>query len=430
MIVILAIYIYLTLSNPFFKNFNHDEIHAWNIASNFNFIDIIRLMRSEGHTFIWFMLMKPFGGGSIFAIKWLNWTFTFSAVLLMWNLAPFRIQEKILITFTAPFLLIYPVIARCYGIGLLLLFIMVILYKYRHRHPVWFSITVFLAANTSIMAAIPALTLGLIFGCELIKNRKDFISMLILILTPLSLYVQWHNPIIPFYSTEYVFSKRATEFFFGFFRIKWGSYFAYIIYPAVIISSIMFFKQNKKFLFFLFFSWFGLFSLLAFVYCGFDYHFYFFYIYLILAYWMNGNSVKYKKVFSVFFILLSMLYCFKRVGNEWLSKTYYTVTAKCIASIVERDTVIYTTLFDHNILLPYLDGIILKDYDGKPLVSFENFSKIYASRIPLDYNKLYNIAQPESYLLINAKKAQDAGLDFSDKTRYRECGADILYRIK
>ena len=95
MIVVLAIYIYLTLSNPSFMNFNHDEIHAWNIAANFGFIDIIRLMRSEGHTFIWFMLMKPFCGGSIFAIKWLNWTFTFSAVLLMWNFAPFKIQEKI-----------------------------------------------------------------------------------------------------------------------------------------------------------------------------------------------------------------------------------------------------------------------------------------------------------------------------------------------
>ena len=42
MIVILAIYSYLTLSNPSFVNFNHDEIHAWNIAANFGFIDILK----------------------------------------------------------------------------------------------------------------------------------------------------------------------------------------------------------------------------------------------------------------------------------------------------------------------------------------------------------------------------------------------------
>ena len=429
-IIVLAIYACLTISNPFFRNFNHDEVHAWNIASNFGFIDIIKLMRSEGHTFIWFLLMKPFTGFSMYAIKWVNWIFAFSAVFFMWRFAPFKVQEKFLITFSAPFLLIYPVVARCYGIGLLLLFCVAALYKKRFEHPVWFSVLVFLAANTSLMAAIPSLALGGLFGIELIIKKK-YLPLLILFLAPLSLYIQWHNPIIPFYSVNYVFSQRAKQFFLEFFRYNWCSTLAYIIYPGVLISSVLFFRRNINILIFLMLSWGGLLLFFLFVYCGFDYHFYFFYVYLIMAYWMSPQgSGRSKKFFVTFFLLISILFCFKRVSNDWLVKTYYKETAACITSGLKTGTVLYMNLFDYNVLLPYLKEMNLRDYNGGSLVSFDNFSKIYSKKVVLDYNSLYSRAVRNSYLLIKAGNAKDAGLNFSDKSRFKECGADILYKLK
>lgn len=425
MIVILAIYSYLTLSNPSFVNFNHDEIHAWNIAANFGFIDIIRLMRSEGHTFIWFMLMKPFCGGSIFAIKWLNWTFTFSAVLLMWNFAPFKIQEKILITFTCPFLLIYPVVARCYGVGILLLFAAAAMYKRRLEHPLWFSILILLAANTSLMAAIPSLVLGFLFGLELIKKRM-FSGASILLIIPLSLYIQWHNPIIPAYSDQYLFLPRALDFLFGNFRYNWCDNLAKVVYPLVIIVASFMFFRGKALIFWLLSS-FTLLFVFAFAYCGFDYHFYFFYVYLILAYWIN-SSLRFKNFFMAIFCTLSMLYCFKTVDTGWHFKTYYKETAACITESLNSGSTIYTTLYDHNVLLPYLDKVTLKDFSNNSLLSFENFQSIYTKHPEPDFQKLYDIAPPDSYLLIKSVKV--SGLDFSDKTRFKECGSDILYRIK
>ncbi len=431
MIVALTIYVCLTLSNPFIRNFNHDEIHAWNIASSFGFIDIVRLMRSEGHTFIWFMLIKPFTSFSIYSIKVLNWMFTFLAVILLWIFAPFKPVEKFLITFSCPFLLIYPVIARCYGIGILLLFLVVILYKRRFDKPILFSILIFLAANTSLMAAIPASILGFIYSIEILKQKQKqkILPLLILILVPISLYIQWHNPIIPFYSENYVFSDRVKSFFLEGYLFDWCSKLAYIIYPGIFLSSILYFSKNKRILLFLLSSWLVLIGIFFTVYCGFDYHFYFLYIYLILAYWVGyENNNSYKKIFITFFILLSSLFCFKKVSNVWLFNTYYRDTAACILSNVSPNSYIYANLFEVNILLPYLYNLNLKDFEDNSLVSFDNYRNIYSKRILPDYDKIFKSAPYNSYLLI--KPAQAAGLDFKDKNRFCECNDFILYKIK
>lgn len=429
---VLAIYVAATFSNPYFFNFNHDEIHAWNIASNFGFFDIIRLMRSEGHTFIWFMLIKPFTSFSIYSIKFLNWMFTFLAVTLLWIFAPFKPVEKFLITFSCPFLLIYPIVARCYGIGILLLFMVAILHKKRFERPILFSILIFLAANTSLMAAIPASVLGLIYSLEMIKHKQKVIPLLILLLVPISLYIQWHNPIIPSYTVQYDFKSRVIDFLFGRFLYNWCEIIAIAIYPLILVLSFLFFRMNTKILLFWLLSSSVLLSVFVFVYCGFDYHFYFFYIYLILAYWLmpDMDNLKCRKFFVIAFCALSFLFCMKTVSNEWHFKTYYKENASCIMDGIVKGSTIYTNLYEYNILLPYMDRSMLKDYDGNSLVSFENFQKIYLEHKSLDLNKLYRIAPKNSYVLLKANSVKGKNLDFSKKTNYRECGADILYKIK
>lgn len=427
MVVVMTIYACLTISSQSFVNFNHDEVHAWNIASNFGFVDIVRLMRSEGHTFLWYLLIKPFTGCSMYAMKWINWVFTFSALIALWKFSPFRTPEKLLITFSCPFLLIYPVVSRCYGIGLLLLFAIAALYKRRFEYPVLFCILIFCTVNTSLMAAIPALVLGLLFGVELIKDKK-IIPALILILAPLSLYIQWHNPIVPYYSEEYEFLPRVLDFLFGNFQFTWCSDWAKVVYPIVILSSLLFLRGKALVLWLI--SSLALISIFAFVYCGFDYHFYFLYVYLIMAFWINSENNKFEKFFVAAFCALSMLYCFKTVDSVWHFKTYFKENAECVMSGLPKGSKIYTSLHDHNTLIPYMDKNLLKDYDGSSLLSFENFQNIYTTHPEPVLEDLYKIAEPNSYLLIRVYNVKGLGLDYSDKTRFRECQTDILYKLK
>ena len=83
-VLFIFVWIFITLFNPDIHKYNTDEIHAWNIASNFNFFEIIKLMRIEGHTFIWYMLLKPFTYfPNVFfpwIIKGLNWFFMLCAL--------------------------------------------------------------------------------------------------------------------------------------------------------------------------------------------------------------------------------------------------------------------------------------------------------------------------------------------------------------
>ena len=206
------IWVTISLMNPSLKVFCSDEIHAWNIATYFNLIEIIRLMNAEGHSFVWFYVIKPLTYfDNLFLMKVVNWLFACAAIIFMWIKAPFNVTNKVLISFSYPFLLLYPAIARCYSIGIFFLFLLCSLYNNRLKHPCLYSILIFIAANTSLMAAIPALILGFMFGCELIK-RKIVKPALILILAPISLLIQWLHPIIPDYGIYYIFSERVADF--------------------------------------------------------------------------------------------------------------------------------------------------------------------------------------------------------------------------
>lgn len=432
--IIFLFYIVLTLSHPFFYKFSHDEIHAWVIAQNFGFIDIIRLMRSEGHTFLWYMILKPLTYFySMYSMKVLNWLFAFSSMLVMWRYAPFPILIKTTITFTTPFLCVYPLLARCYSIGILLLFLIATLYKNRLKRPVLFSLLIFFAANTSLMAAIPALTLGAIFAYDVIKTNSGKIPLFVLFLTVASLVIQWHNPIMPLYSSNIQFLEIAETFCLKRYNFNFAANLALVIYPFIVISAFLFLKNKPRTLIFLLCSWLELLFIFMFVYNGYDYHYYFFYIYLILAYWMGADSNSHKKFFVIMFVLLSLLYCSKqekKEWNEWIYKPNSSDVAACIYETVGSDSNLYASLFYHDMLIPYLNGINLKDYRGNDLVSFNNFRNIYREHPKLNFDKLYKNAPENSYLLVQLRILNVLNLDYSDKKRYKQCYGEIIYRIK
>lgn len=59
-ISVITIYIIVTALRLIYHQPWYDEALAWNIAQQLNLLEIIHLMRVEGHTFIWYLLLMPF----------------------------------------------------------------------------------------------------------------------------------------------------------------------------------------------------------------------------------------------------------------------------------------------------------------------------------------------------------------------------------
>ena len=110
---------------------NNDEAHAWLIAEHFNIFQILEIMNNEGHFLLWYLIIIPFAKFNLLQpvyMQFINWLFCLGAIYLLWTKSPFSTSLKIAITFSCPFLHVYPIYARCYSIGIFFLFLSASLY--------------------------------------------------------------------------------------------------------------------------------------------------------------------------------------------------------------------------------------------------------------------------------------------------------------
>ena len=171
---IILLWCTITLIRVFHHSPWYDEAHAWLIAQELNLIEIIKLMKIEGHTFIWYLCLMPFAKTNFmypYSMLLLNWLFCFIAILILWLKAPFNNLVKFLISFSFPFFAMYPVVARCYSLGIMFLFALAAMEKVKLNHPNWYALLLILCANTSVMAAVGATVFGGMFLYEMIKNK-------------------------------------------------------------------------------------------------------------------------------------------------------------------------------------------------------------------------------------------------------------------
>ena len=117
-----------------------DEAHSFDIAS-MKLNEIFQLTRIEGHTLIWYLLLKPFTNLNLYPYPMLllNWFICLLAIIVLFKRAPFNPITKILIAFSVPFSLYFAPVARCYSIGILFLFLICSLYKQRFKKPYLYS---------------------------------------------------------------------------------------------------------------------------------------------------------------------------------------------------------------------------------------------------------------------------------------------------
>lgn len=304
-IISIVIWVCVTL----FRMFNHipwlDEAHAWTIAQELNLTEIIKLMKVEGHTLIWYLMLMPFAKlnfGYPYIMQMLNWIFCFGAIILLWKKSPFSDLMKVLITFSFPFFTVYPILARCYSIGIFLLFLLTILYKDKLKHPIIYSILLVLCANTSVMALFGATAFGILFLYDFFKEKCNLKNLII----PSIIFVLGGSLIL------YVLSGSDSTYLLEFRGLKplvkniaWWYFVPVLICTGVSLFCI---KQSKKALFFVGFTYLALSYCFIFKYFGHYWNHYFYYIYLLIAVWVAIDlGLKLNKALIISLCIISIL---------------------------------------------------------------------------------------------------------------------------
>lgn len=417
-IFIIILWMLLTLTSPLMRSYTTDEIHALNIAKNFNLFEIIQIMRAEGHTFLWYMLIKPFtyfDSLMPWAIKVVNYIFMLSAIILLWIKAPFNNITKFAIIFSYPLLTLYPPYARPYGIGIFLLFLLALFYKKRLNHPILYSILIFLTANTSLMNFVGASAFGLIFFYDIIKeqNKKHLIYVsIIAFITCALLYIQWHNPIKPDYIFDDLWYINLRDSFiiknFEPFNPAIMIPICFLVYLSIPPVLITCFKNNKRVLFFTFYTFLSLLGIFSLAYAGFQWHHMFFYIYIVIAYWLfaetEPDSARYKNTFIILFCALTIILSFRPIQWVCWGRDHF-LTRAILKNNFETGSTLFMNSGTNAIFLIYdSEGLILKDLKGNPLISVENYLNSYIiNKKIIDLNKLKKEAPPKSYLIVTAE---------------------------
>jgi hypothetical protein len=183
-----------------------DEVRALSLARGADsLLDLYRRTQYDGHPFLWFLLLYS---GTVLVdtpliLPILSIGVAFAAVTLFMVTAPFALWVKCLFIFSALPLYEYSVMARNYGISMLLMFLAVVLYKARKSHPWLLGVVLALLANTNVHSTIlTGLFTGIWFWDEVIRKEKEtesakvlpFIIALGIILGGVALSILWTWP--------------------------------------------------------------------------------------------------------------------------------------------------------------------------------------------------------------------------------------------
>ena len=310
-IMIISLILFCILTIP--KLLHHfpwfDEAHSWTLAQDMTFYNFIDIIRKEGHFILWYLALMPFAKlnlGYPYSMLFLNWCFYFIAICILWKKAPFNNVIKIIITFGWVSLNYFPIVARCYALGVLGLFILCSLYKKQFEKPILYSVIMVLAAHTTLLNAFTVVPFGFIYLYNLIKNKdrltkRHTISVLIL----LTGAVLWIYPFIDGYGTVplLVNNSPGIKYVFKIFTLHHCSlgilfFITWLLTFIHANNKIRFWLSTVTIEYLLFFS---------FVYRITPHLFVYTFIWLIAALWLTPNLCKITKSSVIYTIFLAGL---------------------------------------------------------------------------------------------------------------------------
>ena len=167
-LVMFGMYTGLVVTAVFHHEPWRDEAQAWLIARDLPLEGIFRQMAYEGTPALWHLFIVPLAklGVPYASILWLNAAIAIGGGFLIIYRSPFSITTKCLLIFSYYLFWEYAVIARSYGLSVLLLLAIGTMYERRFSSPYWFAALVFLLFNTNVHSFFIAVAIGGVYWYE------------------------------------------------------------------------------------------------------------------------------------------------------------------------------------------------------------------------------------------------------------------------
>jgi len=155
----LGIVIFTIINHEFWR----DEVRSFSLSKNAtSLVDLYYLLKHDGHPILWHLVL--FIGTHILDSNLIlpvsSLAIATAAIIIFLKFSPFPIWFKAIFMFCGFPLYEYSVMARPYGLSMLLLFITACVFRYREQHPIWLAVVLALLANTNVHSVI---LVGLVF---------------------------------------------------------------------------------------------------------------------------------------------------------------------------------------------------------------------------------------------------------------------------
>lgn len=451
----IVLWCFVTLVRLFNHSPWYDEAHAWTIAQELNMIEIFRFMKTEGHTFLWYLFLMPFAKTNFaypYSMLLLNWFFCLLSLIILWWKAPFNNLIKFLITFSFPFLALYSVIARCYAIGILFLFALISMDKEKLQYPNWYALFLVLLANTSLMGIVPATVLGIIFAVEMIKKKQKIalpfsIAIFGAVIILLQLFGCVESGLSIYSNNDTLFKALARS-------IQYNTFYYWIVISGIsLISAIIFYVKNKIFPIFLACSLVLLSGIFC-VYAGRIWHLFFIYIFFVASCWLmlQKENLCCKNLLNIALVIISVACMFyKPVVKDsdlvWRDNKMFLANEILKDENLNNSTILIFRQFDTTIQ-PYLveSNINLVNYCSGEKLNHNTMSYVNSKNCRLDmvldselialdkdiFDKWYN---ENLYLLTLNKLKMSNDEEVSKKigykfVLYKDFGLNYLWKVE
>jgi len=178
----------IVLATLWHHEFQNDEVRALSIATGSPSLwQIPVFLKNEGHPVVWYVLLRIGyqALGSTAALPAVSFLFAGTAIVIFLFWSPFSLGLKFLFAFSVLPLYEYSVMARNYGISMLLMFSFAALYPYRRRRPLVLALVLAMLANTNVHSLLIAglLTVLWLWG-EAVDNRGSLSAGAIVVPEP------------------------------------------------------------------------------------------------------------------------------------------------------------------------------------------------------------------------------------------------------
>lgn len=407
---------------------NYDEAHTWNIARYLSPAEIFVISKTEGHPFLWYYLLMPLAKTNFlypYSLYALNLVLMLGAFFLLYKYAPFPSYVKYLITFSAPFLQLYPSFARSYSLMILLLFALLALYPKRQNHLLLYMLLLLLLANTCLFGLFAAFPLGVMYLLENAgtavatdsqrKNRIGIIlnfALLELVLLLAQFYGYDRN--IPNHTPK--FNSLAEDLNAALFPLN--------IQIFALFSAgfcLLFLKTGRpRAVFFFLFTAGCMTVLFNFIYHGALHHYYFFYVFAVASFWLAGKE-KNEPLPKMSVRLLALM-TFLLIFNP---NTHYKKNDRDYLQNIRQSALEINRLFPRKPVEIYV-------YDGfnadiiRPYLN-ENIILLNQTFTRTETLKAFQETLYFFYMKINPYTLADHLKENPDTLLYRSCGEHAYY---